>query len=158
MYQYVSAVYVYIYVYVCICVHVCMCVWYVRTCVCMLVSVSPCTIAHNYGHMHTTIHVCTCACVCTVNWCRNHSLVGHLQEVRPMPAVTLSGHFIMCHYLSVYRRARGCRKKDRCTYAHSKLELKAWNRALKKQGERGATGGTRQPRKWCLYCMLVMEK
>ena len=57
--------------------------------------------------------------------------VGCLETVRPMPEVTLSGKFIMCRNLTSNRRGRVC-LKSQCTYAHTKLERRAWNRALRK--------------------------
>ena len=65
---------------------------------------------------------------------------GHLQEVRPMPSVTLSGGYIMCAYVTGRwgNYNRGCRKGDRCSFAHFKLKVKAWNRAKKNQN-RGQT-------------------
>ena len=52
---------------------------------------------------------------------------GCLEIVRPVPNITLSGKFIMCRNTS---RGRVC-QYNRCTYAHTRLELRAWNRALK---------------------------
>ena len=58
--------------------------------------------------------------------------LGHLEAVRPMPAVRVSGNFIMCWNVTSYKRRYMCRKKG-CTYAHTYLEQKAWNRAKKIQ-------------------------
>ena len=58
--------------------------------------------------------------------------LGHLEAVRPMPAVRVSGNFIMCWNITSYKRRYMCRKKG-CTYAHTYLEQKAWNRAKKIQ-------------------------
>ena len=65
---------------------------------------------------------------------------GHLQEVRPLPSVVLSGGYIMCAYITGWwgNYNRGCRKGDRCSFAHFKLKVKAWNRAKKNQN-RGQT-------------------
>ena len=57
---------------------------------------------------------------------------GHLEAVRPFPDVRIRGGFIMCWNVTSYRKKYFCRKKG-CTYAHSQVELKAWNRAKKQQ-------------------------
>ena len=54
---------------------------------------------------------------------------GCLEIVRPMPNITLRGKFVICRNTS---RRRVC-PYSRCTFAHTKSELRAWNRALKMQ-------------------------
>ncbi len=50
---------------------------------------------------------------------------GILERVRPLPTMLPSGKFILC------KNADGwCDYEDNCTYAHSKVEQKAWNAQL----------------------------
>ena len=78
-------------------------------------------------NINIAIYVCVCMYITKMYY------TGCLETVRPMPNITLHGRkFIMCWNITLKRQSHMCPKR-RCTYAHTKLELRAWNRALKMQ-------------------------